>query len=173
GVQPRRARRMEHRPHGERATPDGSEVRDCESIARAVRRTRNRAVAMGNIHRRRLCRQMRDVTAPLIAATLDRMSFGAPAQHAASEIRDITEPGLLQHDGRLRRARTRSAHGNDRTVACELAGAPRKLAERDPFRGRNSAERTVKLLSLTHVDDLYRVGALFERVRLDFENPRE
>ena len=55
------------------------------------------------------------------------MPFGAPAQHAAGQVRDVPEAGLLQHDHRLRRTRAGAAHGDDGAVRREFPAAAGEL----------------------------------------------
>src|ERR1700719_4623103 len=59
----------------------------------------------------------------LSAAAFDRVAFGAPAQHAAGQIGDILEAGLLQDVGGLRRAAAGAAHRDDRPVMAQFGGA--------------------------------------------------
>src|SRR5204862_364799 len=75
------------------------------------------------------------------AAALDRVAFGAPAQHPAGQVGDILEAGLLQDVCRVGRAAAGPAHRDDRPVAREFAGALREVAERDQDRIPDVTER--------------------------------
>jgi len=61
-------------------------------------------------------------------ATFDRTALGAPAQHAARQIRDSVESRLLQNGGRLGRASACAANRNHRAVLREFTRAFRQLA---------------------------------------------
>src|SRR5690348_13328827 len=95
------------------------------------------------------------------------MAFGTPAQHSAGEVGDVAKPGFAQDHGGLRGAAAGAAHSDDRAVVRELAGALGQLAERDQNRFANVSERTVELARLPHIEDLDRLGMLFETVRVD------
>src|SRR5256886_2618155 len=119
-----------------------------------------------------LCRTASDLSDSGLAA-FDRIALGAPAQHAAREVGDAGKARVLQHDRGLRRARARTAHGDDGTVARKLARASGELPERNQLRAVNAPERAVIFVGLAHVDDL-NVGRVFlERVGLDLPDARE
>src|SRR5438552_12416010 len=86
------------------------------------------------------------------AAALDRVALGAPAQHAAGQIRNILEAGLLQDVCGLGRAAAGPAHRDDRPVAREFAGALREVAERDQDRVPDVAKRAGELPGLAHIE---------------------
>ena len=95
------------------------------------------------------------------------MAFGAPAQHAAGEIGDITKPGLAQDHGGLCRTAAGATHRDDRAVARELAGAGGQLGERNELRTANMPKRALEFARFANIEDLNFAGMLFETVRVD------
>src|SRR5438046_1302594 len=85
------------------------------------------------------------------AAALDRVAFGAPAQHPAGQVGDILEAGLLQDVRRLGRAAAGPAYRDDRPVAREFAGALRQVPKRDQDRVPDVAKRPGEFLGLAHI----------------------
>jgi hypothetical protein len=53
------------------------------------------------------------------STAFDRVAFGAPAQHAAGQTRDVLEAVLLQDDGGLRPSPTRARHRDQRQVRAD------------------------------------------------------
>src|ERR1700726_814131 len=111
--------------------------------------------------------------ASLGAAAFDRVAFGAPAQHAAGQIRDVLEAGLLQDVGGLGRAAAGAAYRDDRPVMAQLGGALGQFAERDQDRVPDMPERPGEFLGLAHIEDLHRRGVLLQAVRVDLPYPGE
>src|SRR5271165_2191915 len=104
---------------------------------------------------------------PSGAAPFDGVAFGAPAQHAAGEVGNITKARFPQDDGRLRGAAAGAADGNDRTIARQLFGALGELAQRDQDSAANVPEGSDELFGFPHVEDLDRRRLFLEPVRIN------
>src|SRR5437764_15198441 len=100
------------------------------------------------------------------AAALDRVAFGAPAQHPAGQVGDILEAGLLQDVRRLGRAAAGPAYRDDRPVAREFAGALRQVPKRDQDRVPDVAKRPGEFLGLAHMEALHPRGVLLHPARI-------